>query len=72
MDHEYVIRKATLQDVDFLADVIIGAEKSFTQNLGLANFFEISEERAKELLIAMLEEEVDGCEFSVSSFFIAW
>lgn len=72
MDQEYVIRKATLKDVSFLADVIIGAEKSFTQNLGLANFFEISEERAKELLIAMLEEEVDGCEFSVSSFFIAW
>ncbi|HQW93828.1 MAG TPA: GNAT family N-acetyltransferase, partial [Ferruginibacter sp.] len=32
----------------------------------------ISEERAKELLIAMLEEEVDGCDFSISSFFIAF
>lgn len=72
MDLDYTFRKATVKDVDFLADVIIGAEKSFTNNLGLAKFFEISEEKVKELIIAMLEEEVDGCEFSVSSFFIAF
>lgn len=72
MDLDYSFRKATIQDVDFLADVIIGAEKSFTNNLGLARFFELSEEKIKELIIAMLEEEVDGCEFSVSSFFIAF
>ncbi len=72
MESEYVIRKATLNDVEFLADVIIGAEKSFTENLGLANFFELSEEKVKELIIAMLQEEVDGCDFSVSSYFIAW
>lgn len=72
MEQEYVIRKATIKDVDFLADVIIGAEKSFTENLGLAKFFELSEEKVKELIIAMLEEEVDGCDFSISSFFIAW
>ena len=39
MDEEYVIKKATINDVDFLADVIIGAEKSLTNNLGIANFF---------------------------------
>lgn len=72
METEYVIKKATINDVAFLADVIIGAEKSLTDNLGLANFFELSEEKVKELIIAMLEEEVDGCDFSISSFFIAW
>jgi ribosomal protein S18 acetylase RimI-like enzyme len=71
MDEEYIIRKATAADVDFLADVIIGAEKSFTNNLGLAKFFDLSEDQVKKYIIAMLEEEVDGCEFSVSSFFIA-
>jgi len=70
MDPQYSIRKATIKDADFIADVIIGAEKSLTDNLGLANFFELSEEKVKELIIAMLEEEVDGCEFSISSFFI--
>lgn len=72
MDTEYEIRQATIKDVDFLADVIIGAEKSFTNNLGLAKFFELSEEEVKKYIVAMLEEEVDGCEFSVSSFFIAF
>ena len=72
MESEYTIRKATIKDVDFLAEVIIGAEKSLTNNLGIANFFELSEEKVKELIIAMLEEEVDGCDFSISSFFIAF
>jgi ribosomal protein S18 acetylase RimI-like enzyme len=72
MESEYSIRKATINDVDFLAEVIIGAEKSLTNNLGIANFFELSEEKVKELIIAMLEEEVDGCDFSISSFFIAF
>ena len=72
MDEEYLIKKATIKDVDFLADVIIGAEKSFTKNLGLSNFFELSEEKVKELIIAMLKEKIDGCEFSISSFFIAF
>jgi len=72
MESEYSIRKATIKDVDFLADVIIGAEKSLTDNLGLANFFEVTEEEVKKYIIAMLQEEVDGCDFSISSFFIAW
>lgn len=72
MESEYVIKKATLADVEFIANVIIGAEKSLTDNLGLANFFELSEEEVKKLIIAMLQEEVDGCDFSISSFFIAW
>ncbi len=72
MSEEYVIKKATLSDVDFLADVIIGAEKSLTDHLGIANFFEVTEEQVKKYIIAMLEEEVDGCDFSISSFFIAW
>jgi len=72
MNTDYTYQKATVNDVDFLADVIIGAEKSFTNNLGLANLFELSEDKVKELIIAMLKEEVDGCEFSVSSFFIAF
>ena len=33
-EQDYVIKKATLNDVDFIADVIIGAEKSLTDNLG--------------------------------------
>lgn len=68
---EYIIRQAKLKDVNFIAKVIIEAEKSMTNNLGLANFFEISESELNNYLIQMLKEEVDGCEFSLSSFFVA-
>lgn len=71
MEPEYEIRKATTDDAEFLADVIIGAEKSMTETLGLAKVFELSENYTKELIIRMLKEDVDGCEFSPSSFLIA-
>ena len=60
-DNKYIIRKATLNDVEFIATVIIEAEKSMTNNFGLANFFELSEEDIRKYIIQILEEEVDGC-----------
>jgi hypothetical protein len=47
MDTNYSMRKAMNSDADFLADVIIGAEKSMTANLGLATVFELTEEKIK-------------------------
>lgn len=70
-DNKYVIRQATLDDVEFLVTTIIEAEKSSTNNLGLANYFEVTEEELRRYLKAILEEEIDGCELSVSSFIIA-
>ena len=70
-DNKNIIRKATLDDVEFIATVLIEAEKSMTNNFGLANFFELSEEDIRKYIIQILEEEVDGCEFSLSSFFVA-
>jgi len=71
MKKDYSIRKARIDDINFLADVIIGAEKSMTNNLGLATFFELTKDKLKSLIISMLEEEIDGCEFSISSFYVA-
>lgn len=71
MSEEIKIRKATLNDVDFLVDTIVAAEKSGTDNFGLAKLFELSEDDMRSYIKAMLEEEVDGCEFSVSSFLVA-
>ena len=71
VDEDYFIRQACLDDADFISDVIIEAEKSMTENLGLANFFDMSEEEIKKCLINILNEEVDGCEFSLSSFYVA-
>lgn len=71
MREEIIIRKATIDDIDFLVDTIVAAEKSGTDNFGLAKLFEISEEEMREYIKAMLDEEIDGCEFSVSSFIVA-
>lgn len=68
---KYEIRQAAMSDVEFLADTIIEAEKSGTPRCGLALYFDISESELRKYIIQMLEEEVDGCEFSVSSFMVA-
>lgn len=67
----YELRRATLHDVDFLATVIIEAERSMTDKLGLSTIFDLSEDDIRSYLVSMLEEEVDGCEISVSSFMVA-
>lgn len=65
------VRPATLDDVDFIVTTIVEAEKSSTDRIGPANYFEIGETEYKEYLRQMLEEEIDGCEVSISSFVVA-
>ena len=67
---KYILRRAAADDIEFLADVITAAEKSGTENCGLANFYDITEEELKSYLIEILEEEIDGCELSLSSFLL--
>lgn len=69
-DSKYILRKATAKDIPFLADVIIAAEMSGSDNCGLANQFEITIEELRGYITKMLEEDVDGCEFSLSNFLI--
>ena len=66
-----VIRPATLDDIEFIATTIIEAEKSSTDKIGPANYFEVSEDDYRNYLVQMLEEEIDGCEISISSFVVA-
>lgn len=66
-----LIRPATINDVEFIATTIIEAEKSSTDKIGPANYFEISESDYRNYLIQMLEEEIDGCEISITSFVVA-
>lgn len=67
----YQVRKAVKMDIPFLAEVVIAAEKGRSNKLSYSTLFNISESEAKKLIIAMLEEEVEGCELSLSSFRIA-
>ena len=71
MTEDIIIRRATIDDIDFLVDTIVAAEKSGTDNFGLAKLFEVSEGEMRGYINAMLDEDIDGCEFSISSFIIA-
>lgn len=66
----YLIRKAVPGDIPFLADVVIAAEKGMSDKLSYSTLFNLPESKVKELIIAMFEEEVDGCELSLSSFIV--
>jgi hypothetical protein len=68
---EYVIRRAENKDIPFLATAIIAAEKGRSDKMSFSTLFNLTEEKVKELIIKMLEEEIDGCELSVSSFLVA-
>ena len=68
--NEYLIRTATIADTEFLANTIIAAEKSTSGNLSFSSLFNLTESEVKKLLIKILYEEIDGCEFSISSFLV--
>jgi hypothetical protein len=68
---EFIFRNATINDVPFLVDTIIEAEKSGTDKLSYSTIFGLTEDEVQEYLFAILNEEIDGCELSISSFFVA-
>ncbi len=69
--NEYTIREATINDIDFIIEAIIEAEKSGSETLSYSKVFNLNEAEIREIFHAMLLEEIDGCEFSISSYLIA-
>ncbi len=67
---DYTIRKALEKDIPFLAEVVIAAEKGNSGTLSYATLFNFSEEKVKDLIISMFEEEIEGCEFSLENYLI--
>lgn len=68
---DFKLRKASTNDIGFLVDTIVAAEKSGTDTFGLARLLELSEEDMRRYLADMLEEDIEGCELSASSFIVA-
>ncbi|MEI6047765.1 MAG: GNAT family N-acetyltransferase [Bacteroidota bacterium] len=66
-----IIRDATINDIPFLVETIIEAEKSGTDKLSYSTVFGLSGEESRKYIADMLSEEIDGCELSISSFIIA-
>lgn len=69
---DFIFKRATLNDVEFVAEIITEAEKSMTGKNGLANFYDLSDEEFKNCIISILNEEIEGCEFSLSNFILAF
>ncbi len=67
---KYIIRPAAAKDIDFLVETVIQAEKSSTGVCGLANYFDVTESEMRDYLSQIFEEEVNGCELSLSSFIV--
>jgi len=67
---EFKIRPAKLEDIDFLVETIIEAEKASTDILPYTTIFGLSEKDTKIYLKKMLEEEIDGCVLSISSYLV--
>jgi len=65
------IRKAGPNDVEFLVETIVEAEKSGGDIFSYTTIFGLDEAESRKYIHRMLEEEVDGCELSVSSFYVA-
>lgn len=69
--NNFIFRDATIDDIPFLVETIIQAEKSGTDKLSYSTIFGLSEDEVSNYLAEMLNEEIDGCELSISSFLIA-
>ena len=63
--------KADHSDLSFLVATVMAAERSGSDRIGLAQVFGVPEKELPGLIRTMLLEEVDGCEFSLSSFLVA-
>ncbi len=68
---DFIIRNGTFADIDIIIEAIIAAEKSGSDVLSYTAIFGLTEEQTKGYLKEMLEEEIDGCELSLSSYLIA-
>jgi ribosomal protein S18 acetylase RimI-like enzyme len=72
MQENITIRRATSNDIDFLTEAIIAAEKSGTgMQLSYATIFRMREEEAAALIKQAMEEEIEGQELCHLHFLIA-
>lgn len=65
------IRKAEENDVDFIIDTIIEAEKSGTDKIVSCGLFLLTEKKLREILKEILLKDIEDYEYSLSGFLVA-
>lgn len=71
MEPLLVIRNTGLQDIDFIIETIIEAEKSFTNKISYCNVFSLTEKELISIFKEILRENVTGQELCYSDYLIA-
>lgn len=65
-------RRANEQDIDFIIEAVIAAEKSGTDRLSYASIFGLELPKVTELLKNAILEDIPGQELALSEFIIAY
>lgn len=68
---DYIFRTAVAEDVDFLVETIVQAEKSGSEIFSYSRIFDLSEAEVRDLFREMFLEEIEGCEFSIFNYIVA-
>ncbi|MCL5029597.1 MAG: hypothetical protein M1480_11355 [Bacteroidetes bacterium] len=64
------IRQATFEDINFIIETIIEADKSSTDKISICNIFSLTKDEYKELLRNILLSGFENNEFSLKGFLI--
>ncbi len=71
MNNEVIIRSAAADDIDFVIEAIIEADKSGSDMISVCNIFEITEQEYKKILFNMLSQNIDNYDYYLCGFVIA-
>ena len=71
MQDHFIYRQANENDIPFLVETIIEAEKGNTNTISYCNIFEISEAKLREILAEILIQDISDFEFSLPAFLVA-
>ncbi|MDG2397256.1 MAG: GNAT family N-acetyltransferase [Flavobacteriaceae bacterium] len=68
----FKIKPANNNDIDFVVESIISAEKNNSNILSYKTIFGLNDSEAKKFIKMMVLKKNDGCELSLSSYLIAY
>lgn len=71
MKNEFLIREAHVEDIDFLVEGIINADKGSGNNLSYCSIFDISEPQLCAMVKKIFHEDISGFDFNIRNFMIA-
>ncbi len=71
MNPNLIIRKATIDDIDFVSEALIEADKSSSPIVSTCKIFDLAEENYKIILREILIQDIEYYDYYLSGFLIA-